>query len=168
LERQLVIPKRGAIAVGLTAIALVLLISFKTPTDAGTAAANVAPVAGTSGPDIADGSTPSNPSASDGSGTGGSADPAATRTVDGPTVETRYGPVQVTVTLDGSTITEITADQLPGGDRRSEQISSRAEPTLRSQALEKQSASIDGVSGATYTSEAYEQSLQAALDAAGA
>ena len=90
-----------------------------------------------------------------------------TRVVDGPVVDTRYGPVQVEVTVDGSTITAITAIQLPGGDRRSEQISNRAEPTLQSEALQAQSANIDGVSGATYTSEAYAQSLQAALDDAG-
>ncbi len=82
-------------------------------------------------------------------------------------MDTRYGPVQVEVTLDGSTITAIAAIQLPGGDRRSEQISNRAEPTLQSEALQAQSANIDGVSGATYTSEAYAQSLQAALDDAG-
>ena len=147
-------PKRGAIALGLTGIALVLLISFRTPTDAG-------PVAGTATID---------PGGTAQVGTSGSTDTSAqagTRVVDGPVVDTRYGPVQVEVTLDGSTITAIAAIQLPGGDRRSEQISNRAEPTLQSEALQAQSANIDGVSGATYTSEGYAQSLQAALDNAG-
>ena len=159
-------PKRGAIALGLTGIALVLLISFRTPTDAG-------PVAGTATIDPGgtaqvgtSGSTGSTDS-TDATGSTDTSAQAGTRVVDGPVVDTRYGPVQVEVTLDGSTITAIAAIQLPGGDRRSEQISNRAEPTLQSEALQAQSANIDGVSGATYTSEAYAQSLQAALDNAG-
>jgi len=161
-----VFPKRGAIALGLTGIALVLLISFRTPTDAG-------PVAGTATIDPGgtaqvgtSGSTGSTDS-TDATGSTDTSAQAGTRVVDGPVVDTRYGPVQVELTLDGSTITAIAAIQLPGGDRRSEQISNRAEPTLQSEALQAQSANIDGVSGATYTSEAYAQSLQAALDDAG-
>ena len=159
-------PKRGAIALGLTGIALVLLISFRTPTDAGPVAGTATIDAGGTGQAGTTGTT----GTTDSTGASGSADTSAqvgTRVVDGPVVDTRYGPVQVEVTLDGSTITAITAIQLPGGDRRSEQISNRAEPTLQSEALQAQSANIDGVSGATYTSEAYAQSLQAALDNAG-
>ena len=159
-------PKRGAIALGLTGIALVLLISFRTPTDAGPVAGTATIDAGGTGHVGTSGTT----GTTDSTGATGSTDTSAqvgTRVVDGPVVDTRYGPVQVEVTLDGSTITAITAIQLPGGDRRSEQISNRAEPTLQSEALEAQSANIDGVSGATYTSEAYAQSLQAALDNAG-
>jgi uncharacterized protein with FMN-binding domain len=73
----------------------------------------------------------------------------------------------VEVTVAGGRLTEVTALQLPDGDRRSASISDRVEPTLRSQALAVQDASIDGVSGATYTSIAYARSLQAALDDAG-
>jgi uncharacterized protein with FMN-binding domain len=168
-----VFPKRGAIALGLTGIALVLLISFRTPTDAG-------PVAGTATIDGGGtgqvGTTRGSGGSAGTSGSSGTTDStgstdtsaqAGTRVVDGPVVDTRYGPVQVEVTLDGSTITAIAAIQLPGGDRRSEQISNRAEPTLQSEALQAQSANIDGVSGATYTSEGYARSLQAALDDAG-
>ena len=82
-------------------------------------------------------------------------------------VDTRYGPVQVEITVANGQLTDVTALQLPSDDRRSASISSRAEPMLRSEALAAQSASIDGVSGATYTSDGYAQSLQAALDAAG-
>ena len=82
-------------------------------------------------------------------------------------VSTRWGTVQVEITVDGGQLTDVAALQLPGGDRRSASISSRVEPTLRSQALSAQSAEIDGVSGATYTSVAYSRSLQAALDSAG-
>ena len=159
-------PKRGAIALGLTGIALVLLISFRTPTDAGPVAGTATIDAGGTAQVGTSGSTGSTDS-TDATGSTDTSAQAGTRVVDGPVVDTRYGPVQVEVTLDGSTIKAIAAIQLPGGDRRSEQISNRAEPTLQSEALQAQSANIDGVSGATYTSEAYAQSLQAALDDAG-
>jgi uncharacterized protein with FMN-binding domain len=63
-------------------------------------------------------------------------------------------------------VADVVALQLPTG-RRSGQISSYAAPILHDEALQAQSASIDTVSGATYTSDAYAQSLQAALDQAG-
>lgn len=144
-------PKRGAIALGLTALALVLLISFQPPADVA--------VATRSGAAGADGVT--------GGSRADTTETAGARTIAGPVIETRWGPVQVSVTLDGSEITDVAAIQLPDGDRRSAQISSRTEPVLREQALEGQSADIDGVSGATYTSDAYARSLQAALDSAG-
>ena len=62
--------------------------------------------------------------------------------------------------------TDVTALQLPDGDPRSSQISQYAEPYLRQSVLQAQSAAIDMVSGATYTSQAYAQSLQSALDQA--
>ena len=163
-------PKRGAIALGLTGIALVLLISFRTPTDAGPVAGTATIDGGGTGQVGTTRGSSGSAGTSDSTGSTGSTGTSAqagTRVVDGPVVDTRYGPVQVEVTLDGSTITAIAAIQLPGGDRRSEQISNRAEPTLQSEALQAQSANIDGVSGATYTSEGYARSLQAALDDAG-
>ena len=85
----------------------------------------------------------------------------------GDDVSTRFGSVQVEVTVSGGTVTAVTALQLTDQDRRSVQISNRAEPILQSEALSSQSASISNVSGATYTSRAYMQSLQSALDRAG-
>ena len=70
------------------------------------------------------------------------------------------------MTIEDGKVTDVSALQLPSGGR-SGQISNEVEPMLRSQALSAQSASIDGVSGATYTSSAYARSLQAALDDAG-
>ena len=70
------------------------------------------------------------------------------------------------MTIENGQITDVTALQLPSGGR-SGQISREVEPMLRSEALSAQSANIDGVSGATYTSDAYARSLQAALDDAG-
>ena len=183
-------PTRATVALALTAVALVLLVSFRTPadvvqpsggdtavvsSDAGTRvrateppATNGAggdPASGTGG--TSNGTSNGASSGSNGGGTSGSTGTSGTKTVDGPTVDTRYGPVQVEITVSGSQITNVVALQLPDGDRHSAQISSRVQDMLASQALQAQSASIDGVSGATYTSEAYAQSLQAALDAAG-
>jgi uncharacterized protein with FMN-binding domain len=96
--------------------------------------------------------------------------PAATggtRVIDGPTEENRYGPVQVRVTLSGSKIVDVQALQLPGDRSRSYQISNVAGPELRQEALAAQSAQIHTISGASYTSTGYRQSLQAALDQAG-
>jgi uncharacterized protein with FMN-binding domain len=87
--------------------------------------------------------------------------------VTGPDVPTRYGDVQVRVVLQGSRIVDVQAVQLPFDRSRSQEISAAAGPILRSEALQAQSARIDVVSGASYTSDAYAQSLQGALDSAG-
>lgn len=91
---------------------------------------------------------------------------SATRTIDGDVVQTRYGAIQVRVTLSGSTITAVSELQSPSRDGRSVEINQEAAPTLQQEALSSQSAKIDTVSGATYTSEGYIQSLQSALDKA--
>lgn len=87
-------------------------------------------------------------------------------TYDGTAVQTRFGTVQVRVTIQGGKITEVTALQLTDAERKSAQISSRAAPVLRSEVLQAQSADVQTVAGATVTSDAYLTSLQAALDAA--
>ncbi len=75
--------------------------------------------------------------------------------------------MQVQVTISGGAISDVTALQLTDHDGRSVSISNRAAPILRDEVLQAQSASVSFVGGATYTSAAYLQSLQAALDAAG-
>jgi len=75
--------------------------------------------------------------------------------------------VEIAVTISGGAITDVTALQLTDADGRSVQISNRAAPVLREEVLQAQSASVSMVSGATYTSGAYLESLQAALDQAG-
>jgi uncharacterized protein with FMN-binding domain len=97
---------------------------------------------------------------------GGKSAPALIRTVTGALVQTQYGNVQVRITLRGTRITRIVAVHLTDSSDTSVQISAGAEPTLRSEALSAQSAHIDLVSGATFTSEGYKTSLQAAIDAA--
>ncbi|MEO7068914.1 MAG: FMN-binding protein [Nostocoides sp.] len=103
-----------------------------------------------------------------------SAAPPPTRTapavvphvIDGPLVQTEYGNVQVAVDYTGRHITDVVALHLTDSSGTSVDISAAAAPQLRREALAAQSAHIDLVSGATFTSEAYVQSLQAALDAA--
>lgn len=86
----------------------------------------------------------------------------------GGSVHTQFGDVQVQVTLAGGSISDVGAVHLTDSDGRSVQISNRAAPILRSEVLSSQSAQVTTVSGATYTSMAYLQSLQSALDQAGA
>jgi uncharacterized protein with FMN-binding domain len=95
--------------------------------------------------------------------------PGGQRTVTGDSVYTEFGYVTVAVTLSGSRIVDVVAVELPSEHSRSVTINDRAAPILRQRALSVQSAQIDTVSGATYTSEGYRESLQSALDkAAGA
>ena len=181
-------PKRGAIALALTTLALVLLFSFKTPDvgpvaggrtalvqPAGVSAPAAAPLsagnqAGNTPPRSGGNTTPRGAaatpaaSAAPAAGSGGTA--LANGTVTGPVVQTRFGSVQVQVTIAGGKITDVTALQLPSDRQRSAEISGIAGPMLHSEALAAQSAQIDLISGATYTSDAYAQSLQAALDQA--
>jgi uncharacterized protein with FMN-binding domain len=92
---------------------------------------------------------------------------ASAATVTGTSASTRWGPVQVRLTVDGGTITDVTVVEYPSGNGRDQQINARAIPILVQETLDAQSADIDMVSGATVTSEGYVESLQAALDKAG-
>jgi uncharacterized protein with FMN-binding domain len=169
-------PKRGVAALLITTGALILLLSFKTPDGTlptGSAGVGTQPDQGT-GAVTRQQATPApratrvpagtaaTPAPTTGSGGGSS----GSKTVDGPVVSTRFGDVQVEVVVASGKITDVVALELPTG-RRSGQISQYAGPILRQEALQAQSAQIDLVSGATYTSDAYSQSLQSALDQAG-
>jgi uncharacterized protein with FMN-binding domain len=133
--------KRAVAAIVLTIAGLVILLGFKTGRPP---AANLA----------SPGSTPT-----------GSGAPAGTiRTLTGAVVQTPYGPVQIRITSRGRRITNVTAVQLPGDTGYSQLLSQTDGPKLRQEALAAQSAHIDAVSGATYTSDGYAQSLQSALD----
>ena len=88
------------------------------------------------------------------------------RSVTGALVSTPYGTVQVEAVLVGTRLKDVVALKLTDSSSTSVGISSRAAPVLRREAVTAQSARIDSVSGATFTSEGYKQSLQAALDAA--
>jgi len=84
-------------------------------------------------------------------------------TFSGPTENTQYGEVQVTITVSDGKITNAEGNLPQGGDS----IAQNAIPTLNQEVLTAQSASIQAVSGATYTSDGYIQSLQSAVDSAG-
>lgn len=84
----------------------------------------------------------------------------------GAVVQTRFGAVQVQITVKAGAITDVAALQLTDDDRKSVQISNRAAPLLRAEVLAAQTADVQTISGATITSDAYLNSLQAAIDAA--
>ncbi|WP_030321339.1 FMN-binding protein [Streptomyces sp. NRRL B-3229] len=107
------------------------------------------------------------PSGSASASSGSGSATTGTKTVTGDTIQTRWGPVQVRVTIKDGRLTEVTAVSYPTDNPRDQEINSYALPRLRSEALQAQSADIDTVSGATYTSDGYRQSLQSALDSAG-
>jgi uncharacterized protein with FMN-binding domain len=111
--------------------------------------------------------TKSASASSSGSGSSSASGGSGSGTATGDAIDTRYGPVQVKVTVAGGKITDIQGLVLTGNDPRSTEISSFAAPTLKQEALTKQSADIDAVSGATFTSAGYAQSLQSALDKLG-
>jgi uncharacterized protein with FMN-binding domain len=162
---------RAALALGGTVAGLAALFSFKTHSLAGAAA-----IEGTNTP-MAAASSPmpgamSSPSMMGGTtGTTGAkssmmASSAAPRVVTGNVDNTQYGPMQVQLTLTGKHITKVTVVQQTNDGSESNQIDANAIPKLTSETLTAQSAQIDAVSGATYTSAGYKASLQSALDKA--
>ena len=84
-------------------------------------------------------------------------------TYTGTTVTHRYGSVTVTVTISGGKITNVSAQALDGGDRRSQSIDSQAVPMMKTEVLSANSAKVSTIGGATYTTTAYITSLQSAL-----
>jgi uncharacterized protein with FMN-binding domain len=141
--------RRAAIALVLTAAGLVPLLRYHPSVATVSSAASTPSSTGNT-------NTASPPTSASGA--------SGTRTVTGSEVETEFGPYRVQATFNGSTITDVQIIETPQ-DRRSQRIAESAAPTLRQEALQAQSAKIDTVSGATATSEAYAQSLQAAIDA---
>lgn len=146
--------KKILYAVLATVSGLVLLFSYKTSLDVVTPTTVAA--------------TPTNTS---GTGTPGAGSTTVTTglqdgTYTGDAVGTRYGPVQAKITVSGGMITAVDVPEYPNGNGRDSQINERAIPRLISETLQSQDASIDMVSGATYTSEGYTRSLQSAIDQA--
>jgi uncharacterized protein with FMN-binding domain len=102
-----------------------------------------------------------------GNTTSSSPSSSSTKTYTGSVAQTRWGPVQVKITVQGDKITKVTVLQQPNGNRKDTEINDYALPILISDTVSAQSADIDMVSGSTVTSEGYVQSLQSALDKAG-
>jgi len=167
--------KRLILATAGTVAGLAALLSFKTQThpltnagalpsasaeaSSGSTAGSGASAAG-SGSDS--GSAPSSSTSRNSSKTS-----SAPKTYIGQAVTTRYGIVQVKATVANSKITDVAFVQLTAFDGRSQQINSYAGPLLLQETISQQSARVDTISGATYTSDGYRQSLQSALDQAG-
>jgi uncharacterized protein with FMN-binding domain len=148
-----------------TVAAVVLLFSYRTSTDsaaAGPVAVAEAPVSPvTTGP-----SPDASPNPSGTSKSGSAAPSTGTKTYTGSVAQTRWGPVQVTITVTDGKITDVAVPIYPNGNGRDAEINAYALPVLRQETLTAQNAGINTVSGATVTSDGYLQSLQAALDAA--
>jgi uncharacterized protein with FMN-binding domain len=169
--------RRAILALVGTAAGTTLLVSLKAgvvhghPTDAGAVLAPPSVDASSSGAVVAPPPAPptgSTPGRTPGAPPPPPAAPGALHngTFTGPVVQTRFGPVQVRITVQSGRMTDATAIQTPSAHSESVRINQRAAPALRQEALVAQSAAIDTVSGATYTSKGYRTSLQAALDAA--
>jgi uncharacterized protein with FMN-binding domain len=109
----------------------------------------------------------SSPAPSSSSSPTSSTTTASSTTVTGDTAQTRWGPVQVQLTVQGGTITDVSVVQYPNGNRRDQEINANALPILVKETLSAQNANIDMVTGATVTSDGYLTSLQSALDQAG-
>ena len=145
--------RRIVVAVMGTISGLVLLFSYHTSRNEGSVAvATSAPaVSGVSG-------SPAAPQAAQSS--------TAAGTFTGDSVMTRWGAVQVEITLADGRITAVQAVEFPQENPRDRQINAYALPVLAQEATQSQSADIDVVSGATVTSDGYIQSLQSAIDQA--
>ena len=189
-------PRRGAVALVTTILAVVLLLSFKTgdlstlghgglPTNALIGAppvATAAPVAVVGGPTPDPAATtppnsgrsgptatprkaagPPAPAATPPPSPAGPAGQAVSGTFTGQAVDTPYGTVQIALVVQSGKITDVQELQLPSDRSLSQQISAQAGPMLRTQVLQAQSDNINGVSGASYTSYGFYESLQSAL-----
>jgi uncharacterized protein with FMN-binding domain len=140
---------------------LVLLFSYHTSLGGGTAlAGGTTTAAGAGGTP-----TPTPTQSSSGSGPTGSGT-SSSGTYTGSSVDTRWGPVQVQITVENGRITAAQAVVYPQENPRDQEINAYAVPQLNSEAVQANSGSIDAVSGATVTSDGYIQSLQSAIDQA--
>lgn len=158
--------KRALAVTGATLAGVVWLLTFKvTPPHLGpVAAAEPTPSAQDASPSPS--AAPSaKPSAKPSAAPSPSPSPqaAATGTFTGVDVPNRFGDVQVRVVITGGRISDVQALRLPSDRAQSAYISQVAGPMLRTEALQAQSANIDIISGATYTSDSYAQSLETAL-----
>ncbi|TQJ50080.1 FMN-binding protein [Phycicoccus sp. SLBN-51] len=166
-----------------TITTLVLLFSYHTSTSsAGALAAPIVAQAGAasngSGSSSGSGSSGSSSGSGSGSSSGssssgssgsssGSGSSSSTKTYNGDSVMTRWGVVQVQISVAGGKVTSANVLQVPSDNPRDQEINSYAVPILNQEVVSAQSANIDMVSGATVTSDGYLQSLQSAFDKAG-
>ena len=168
--------RKVVLALLLTAVGLGLLLSFKSRAATGSSTTTALGGSALSGSSA----TPSAPAptsgSSSGSGSGSTTKSTTTAksgssgksgTFTGTAENTQYGDVQVQAVISGGKLTDVIVLQVPDRGGYEDQIVQIALPELKSEALSAQSANIDVISGATYTSQGYAQSLQSALDQAG-
>lgn len=148
-----------------TLTVLVLLFSYNTSRSSSAAQVTAETRSATSSGQAASGSSSSS-SGSSGSSSSGSSSSASGTTVAGDEVMTRYGVVQVQITVQNGKITSSKVLQVPWNDRHDQMINSSAVPVYNEETVAAQSAGIDVVSGATVTWQGYTQSLQSAIDKA--
>lgn len=161
-----------------TLTVIVLLFSYHTSRSSVVATAETRPATTTaqsapntttdsaSGSSGGSGGTDGTSSSSSSSGSSGSSSSSAAKTYAGDAIDTRYGPVQVQITVSRGKISAVDVLQVPMSDRHDQMINSQAVPIYNDEAVQTQSANIDVVSGATFTWEGYTQSLQSAIDKA--
>ena len=178
--------KRIVIWLASTVTVVVLLFGYHTSTNSatsasassGTAAAPSSSATGVAAPSSSATGAAAPPDPSSEPATGASSSPSASasktggstsaaKTYTGDVAQTRWGPVQVEITVKRGKITAVDVLQHPTGNGRDAEINGYALPILEQDTLTAQSAKIDMVSGATVTSGGYVESLQSALDQAG-
>lgn len=165
--------RRTPIVVATTVAGLAGVLAFHTTparlsagTLPGVSASSPAPAAASSGSPRPRGTA--SPASASRSGSAAPTQPSGTRTVTGPAVNYNYGVLSVSVTVSGRKITKVGIASIDdGGMQRSQYIDQQSIPILEQQALQAQSANIQGVSGASYTSAGFQQSLQSALHTLG-
>ena len=164
--------KKIVYAILATVSGLVLLFSYRTSLGE---SVSESPIVDTTSTSSSSSSTSSGSSAGPSSGSsidsGTSGSTANTSglvdgTYTGQAISTRFGPVRVAITVSAGAITDVAVPEYPNTDRRDQEINARALPRLVSETLRAQSADVDMVTGATYTSRGYIQSLQSAIDEA--
>jgi uncharacterized protein with FMN-binding domain len=145
-----------------TVTVVVLLFGYHTSTSSKTSDGTVvaSPASGGTGGSGTGADAGTDSGSSSGTSTGAT-------TVTGDAASTRWGPVQVQLTVSDGKVTAVDVVEYPDGNGRDQQINARALPVLVQETLDAQSAKIDMVSGATVTSDGYVESLQSALDKAG-
>lgn len=165
--------KKIVYALMATVTGLVLLFSYRTSTVpestsafADAPSSGVATVPKTTASPSASASSGSSSTSSGSSSAQTSSSGLTDGTFTGQVANTRFGPVQVQITVSGGAITDVQVPQYPSESGRDQQINSRALPVLVKETVQAQSAEVDMVSGATYTSTGYRTSLQSALDQA--
>lgn len=147
--------RRALSALAVTVVGVVWIVTFKVtpvPVDASSQLASSLPTSRSSAPNQ---HVPTQPTTTTAQGGGG--------TYTGSVIRTVYGDVQVKVTVSGNKIMDVQPLTLPSDRARSAYISQVAGPMLRTEAITAQSSNIDIISGATYTSIAYQRSLDSAL-----